>query len=166
MAGLQSGEGRMTIDSVVWAQYVNVTDTQTYRHTDSQAVSSNADLTHCIGPPGTHTCKETTTELECDCTCRPLRPCCNFANWKHSTRNLHHRSEICPTFYTSWYRGHKTSPRPHNSKLSAKNSSITECDFLPGCFYRRLLTSCSFHGYFMYLHLTRIVFYSLMFYHV
>jgi len=29
MAGLQSGEGRMTIDSVVWAQYINVIDTQT-----------------------------------------------------------------------------------------------------------------------------------------
>jgi len=27
MAGLQSGEGRMMIDSVVWAQYINVTDT-------------------------------------------------------------------------------------------------------------------------------------------
>jgi len=31
MAGLQSGEGGMIIDSVVWAQYINVTD----RHTDS-----------------------------------------------------------------------------------------------------------------------------------
>jgi len=31
MAGLQSGEGRMMIDSVVWAQYVNVTDRQTHR---------------------------------------------------------------------------------------------------------------------------------------
>jgi len=29
MAGLQSGEGRMMIDSVVWAQDINVTDTQT-----------------------------------------------------------------------------------------------------------------------------------------
>jgi len=29
MAGLQSGEGLMLIDSVVWAQYINVTDTQT-----------------------------------------------------------------------------------------------------------------------------------------
>jgi len=29
MAGLQSGEGRMMIDSVVWAQNINVTDTQT-----------------------------------------------------------------------------------------------------------------------------------------
>jgi len=28
MTGLQSGEGRMMIDSVVWAQYINVTDTQ------------------------------------------------------------------------------------------------------------------------------------------
>jgi len=28
MAGLQSHEGRMLIDSVVWAQYINVTDTQ------------------------------------------------------------------------------------------------------------------------------------------
>jgi len=29
MAGLQSGEGRMMIEPVVWAQYINVTDTQT-----------------------------------------------------------------------------------------------------------------------------------------
>jgi len=29
MAGLQSGAGRMMIDSVVWAQHINVTDTQT-----------------------------------------------------------------------------------------------------------------------------------------
>jgi len=28
MAGLQSGEGRIIIDSVVRAQYINVTDTQ------------------------------------------------------------------------------------------------------------------------------------------
>jgi len=39
MAELQSCEGRIMIDSVVWAQYFNVTDTQTAtsrdRHTDS-----------------------------------------------------------------------------------------------------------------------------------
>jgi len=29
MAGLQTSEGCMMIDSVVWAQYINVTDTQT-----------------------------------------------------------------------------------------------------------------------------------------
>jgi len=29
MAGLQSREGRITIDSVVWAQYIIVTNTQT-----------------------------------------------------------------------------------------------------------------------------------------
>jgi len=29
MAGLQSSEGRMMIDSVIWAQYINVSDTQT-----------------------------------------------------------------------------------------------------------------------------------------
>jgi len=38
MAGLQSGEGRMMIDSVVWAQYSNVTD----RHTDSHVATANA----------------------------------------------------------------------------------------------------------------------------
>jgi len=32
MAELQSDEGRMMIDSVVWTQYVNVTDTQTDSH--------------------------------------------------------------------------------------------------------------------------------------
>jgi len=38
MAGLQSREGRMMIDSVVWAQYINVTD----RHTDSHVAIANA----------------------------------------------------------------------------------------------------------------------------
>jgi len=40
MAGLQSGEGRMPIDSVIWAQNINVTDTQTAtqprRHNNSR----------------------------------------------------------------------------------------------------------------------------------
>jgi len=40
MAGLQSGEDRMMIDSVVWAQYINVTD----RHTDSHVATANAAL--------------------------------------------------------------------------------------------------------------------------
>jgi len=35
MAGLQTGEGCMTIDSVVWAQYTNVTDRQPRRHSNS-----------------------------------------------------------------------------------------------------------------------------------
>jgi len=36
MAGLQSGEGRMMIDSVVWEQYINVKTHSTIRdkHTD------------------------------------------------------------------------------------------------------------------------------------
>jgi len=33
IASLQSGENRMMIDSVVWAQYINVTDTQTATQT-------------------------------------------------------------------------------------------------------------------------------------
>jgi len=40
MVGLQSGEGRMMTDSVVWAQYIKVTDTQTAtqprRHSNSR----------------------------------------------------------------------------------------------------------------------------------
>jgi len=35
MAGLQSGVGRTMIESVVWAQHINVTDTHTDTHTDS-----------------------------------------------------------------------------------------------------------------------------------
>jgi len=45
LAGLQSGEGRMMIGSVVWAQYINVTD----RHTDSHVAIANAAPTHCVG---------------------------------------------------------------------------------------------------------------------
>jgi len=40
MAGLQSGEGRMMIDSVVWAQYINATD----RHTDSDVAIARDTL--------------------------------------------------------------------------------------------------------------------------
>jgi len=36
-AWLQSGEGRMMIDSVVWAQYINVTDTPPSRHSKGRA---------------------------------------------------------------------------------------------------------------------------------
>jgi len=43
MAGLQSGEGQMImINSVVWAQYINVTDTQTDRETNSNVAITNA----------------------------------------------------------------------------------------------------------------------------
>jgi len=39
LIGRQAGEGRMIIDSVVWKQYINVTDTQTAtqprRHSNS-----------------------------------------------------------------------------------------------------------------------------------
>jgi len=45
MTELQSGEGRTTIDSVVWAQYINVTD----RHTDSHVAIANAAPTHGVG---------------------------------------------------------------------------------------------------------------------
>jgi len=47
MAELQSGTGRMIISSVVWAKYINVTDTQTDRH----VVIANAAPTHCAGRP-------------------------------------------------------------------------------------------------------------------
>jgi len=40
MAGLQSGESCLMIDSVVWAQYITVTD----RHTDSHVVTAIAAL--------------------------------------------------------------------------------------------------------------------------
>jgi len=35
----------MMIDSVVWAQYINVTD----RHTDSHVATANDAPTHCVG---------------------------------------------------------------------------------------------------------------------
>jgi len=46
MAELQSGEGRMIIDSVVWAQYMNVTDTQ---QTDSHVAVANSALRTGVG---------------------------------------------------------------------------------------------------------------------
>jgi len=49
MAGLQSREGHMMIDSVVWAQYINVTNTQTDRQTDSHVDIANAALRYCVG---------------------------------------------------------------------------------------------------------------------
>jgi len=44
MAELQSGKGCMMIDSVIWTQYIKVTET----HTDSHvAVAANPAPTHC-----------------------------------------------------------------------------------------------------------------------
>jgi len=37
MTGLQSDEGGLMIDSVVWAQYINVTDRQPRRHSKCRA---------------------------------------------------------------------------------------------------------------------------------
>jgi len=51
MAGLQSGEGRVIIDSVVWAQYINVTDI----HTHSHVTTAIASLTHCVRAAKTET---------------------------------------------------------------------------------------------------------------
>jgi len=45
MAGLQSGEGRMMIDSVVWAQYINVTNTHTQPRRNSNITASGAKAT-------------------------------------------------------------------------------------------------------------------------
>jgi len=45
MAGLRSGEDRMKIDPVVWAQYINVTATQPHNH----VATAIAALTHCVG---------------------------------------------------------------------------------------------------------------------
>jgi len=44
MAGVQSRKGRMMIDSIVWAKYINVTDTQT----DSHVAIANAAPKHCV----------------------------------------------------------------------------------------------------------------------
>jgi len=49
MAGLQSRKGRMMIDSVVSAQHINVTDTQTATETAHSHVDiAIAALTHCV----------------------------------------------------------------------------------------------------------------------
>jgi len=62
MAGLQSGEGRMMLDSVVWAQYINVTD----KHTDSHVAIANAAQTQGVGRQklGVLSTALRTTELE------------------------------------------------------------------------------------------------------
>jgi len=46
ITGLQSGEGRMMIDSVVWAQYINATDAQTDTQTNSHVAIVNAAPMH------------------------------------------------------------------------------------------------------------------------
>jgi len=43
MAGLQSGEYHMMIDSVVWAQYTKVTDRQPRRHSKWRAGGKNEE---------------------------------------------------------------------------------------------------------------------------
>jgi len=51
MAGLQVGEGRMMIDSVVWAQYINVTHSHVAMtwQTHCHVAVANAAPTHCVG---------------------------------------------------------------------------------------------------------------------
>jgi len=44
VAGLQSGEGHIMMESAVWAQYINVTD----RQTDSHVVTAIAALTYFV----------------------------------------------------------------------------------------------------------------------
>jgi len=48
MAGLQSGEGHTMIDSVVLAQYINVTDTQVATQLHSHVATTTAALTQCV----------------------------------------------------------------------------------------------------------------------
>jgi len=48
MAGLQSGEGRMMIDSVVWAE-IHQRDRQTNIQKDSHVAIANDAPTHCVG---------------------------------------------------------------------------------------------------------------------
>jgi len=48
MAGLQCAEGRMIIDLVVWAQYINVIDTLTHKQPHSHVAIAIAALTHCV----------------------------------------------------------------------------------------------------------------------
>jgi len=45
MDGLQSGEGRMMIDSVIWAQHINVTPTHRYPRRQSTSCANRV----CIG---------------------------------------------------------------------------------------------------------------------
>jgi len=46
MAALQLGEGRMMIDSVVWVQYINVTDRQTAAQIDRHHSEFRANALH------------------------------------------------------------------------------------------------------------------------
>jgi len=52
MAGLQSDESRMMIDSVVWAQYINVTDTQTAKQTNKQTHHRSKGLANALRQAG------------------------------------------------------------------------------------------------------------------
>jgi len=44
MAGLQSGEGRIMIDSVVGTQYINVTDTETALYRSMRRAAKNEQM--------------------------------------------------------------------------------------------------------------------------
>jgi len=39
----------MMMDSVIWAQFINMTDGETNIHTDSLVAIANAAPTHCVG---------------------------------------------------------------------------------------------------------------------
>jgi len=71
-----------------------------------------------------------------------------FTNIKYNKQHVLH-SLLPSTMDTKYY----LRPRPHNFKLTTKNCSITECDFISllGCFLKTFIDFMFFfHVYFMY----------------
>jgi len=70
-------------------------------------------------------------------------------------------SQTQDTYYGTTDTKYHLRPRPHNFKLSTKNRSNTECDFITGWFLKTFFDLMLLHCYFMYWHsfYTCVVFY-------
>jgi len=94
IAGLQSGVSRMMIDSVVWAQYINVTNTATQTATQPRRYS-NSPLMHFVLAAKIH------KDLV-DCTRCFLHFLLNFfwfIFWPHITLSIPKMSQIFYVLY-------------------------------------------------------------------
>jgi len=79
------------------------------------------------------------------------------------------RPVLHPTLPGTMDTKYHLRPRPHNSMLTAKNRSITECDFITRMVFKDVYWHYAFFIAILCIYMpffTCIVFYSPLFYHV
>jgi len=118
MAGLQSGEGRLMIDSVVWAQYINVTDRQPHRHSKcrTKALHRKAKTSSTCTENQTHDNRQSHGTQYSTKQIWPSHPPDGHQNsYDHRSRK---DSMIMKTIYCCMY-SNKTNSAKYHSCLSA-----------------------------------------------